>query len=1398
MPEEDVKESGVESKTSEKPKKKRLWLKILFILFGLFCALIVGVYFYISSASFVRNQVFARVQETLNQPISADEIQFSPLSSLELTNFSLGDDPFLKAGKIKLSYELIPMFSNQINVNEVTIEDAELNVLIDRDGNLNLMSKMVKKIEDDSEDQKKNKEDKDKNKSEDQETAEVPPEINIKNINFKNIKLHVFKDDSKEERQQTINLENFSFSIPSIKNGEDLKFELETAINCKAGEKFNLKKGHIKVNGNIKLSQKLIPEAVNLDVKIAELDAINEGVQLPLKALNLLSDIKIDGKKITINKTLIENPLGKAKIEVSGVKDKEEIDLKLAISQVDSSILDLALVPLSGSKPFIRWQKALSEVSNGQLAGFGDTIINFNGTVKGAPDISLDTKGNLEISSLPMVNISRKSSIVPITTKISYDLNSKKSENLLEVRKLSIDVSDTKSQLLKLNLNSPLKLDTANNKLTSDKDDQVTLTLNNFDLNLLKAFMKESKRDGFQKGFLSTECQLVSKNSGDQLQLNLNNLSLSDLAIKKGDEVISNINILTSSQLSINDLAKVDLQNLNFTIKQGDENLAYLQAAGLINLDEVEANISLSNMKLFPHIKSFVPKQTIEELGLDNVNLSSDKLLVHYSKGGINAEGKLLVKDMSIGGTKLPSQTLISKSTDFKISFDETETLNIEKLELNLLTDQKRALAIKLSGELNEKLGLASINFTDLRAQAGLAKFIPADLIKKFGLANINLDSKDLSISRVKDKVSIKGSLFSKGIALGGEQFKDEFKLNHSTSLDIQLIKDQLVDIKGFNVSLQTNNNEALNLATKGTFRPGDKAIHLNVGQFEVSPGLRNLIPAELLKKFGLLNVNAKSNGIEISYAEGKAGFVKADLAIDKLGIGGTAYQPFSISQAFDVDLAIDNQGILKIGNFHSKTKPSFANEIEVFAKGKVDLNFVRDDSEISIDIPSVIDLDSLLKLAKDQEKKSSPEVDPPVSAPSEKSDSTPTKPEPVENKAPLKLTVKTSVNEVLFDKQPIKNIRATAFINGQEYTLKEAVLQVGDAVLKAAGKMNNGPSKAISVNVSSNGPIDLKPINDILNKGTKKKLSGKVTIQQLNAVSSGKTNEELNNNLKASGKIYIQDVQLSNYAKSGGMDLVLDNIIGVNPANINFQQGLMDINLENSILTLNQMEFDGKSLGFNPRGTIDLKNNIYDIRLNTAAGFAGGTLIQKILNNPQLVSLINSKTDELIKFQKRFPYDKVKKKFMLKEDFPFNKEIRLSNKGKQASALQTALGLNSLASEMLTTFFTETAKQAQMKEASSIINLFNGNLNTESILDIGKGLLERELNKKKDKENMNDKNSTEDQVRGLLDGIFGNKKKKKEEKKQEEKKAPKEEKKKEAPINKEDDLIKKLDNLFK
>lgn len=151
----------------------------------------------------------------------------------------------------------------------------------------------------------------------------------------------------------------------------------------------------------------------------------------------------------------------------------------------------------------------------------------------------------------------------------------------------------------------------------------------------------------------------------------------------------------------------------------------------------------------------------------------------------------------------------------------------------------------------------------------------------------------------------------------------------------------------------------------------------------------------------------------------------------------------------------------------------------------------------------------------------------------------------------------------------------------------------------------------------------------------------------------------------------------------------------------------------------------------------------------------------------------------------------------MMKKSFLFDKIIDLDTTGKKNNIIQNLTGINHVANDFLNAFLLSVAQEANIKEVAQYANLLEGKGNVfENILNIGGGILEQEMNKKKDKEKVDGEKSDNDPVKSILDILGGGKKKKE---KEQIKETPKEEeKKKKDPINKKDDLIKKIDDIFK
>ena len=152
-------------------------------------------------------------------------------------------------------------------------------------------------------------------------------------------------------------------------------------------------------------------------------------------------------------------------------------------------------------------------------------------------------------------------------------------------------------------------------------------------------------------------------------------------------------------------------------------------------------------------------------------------------------------------------------------------------------------------------------------------------------------------------------------------------------------------------------------------------------------------------------------------------------------------------------------------------------------------------------------------------------------------------------------------------------------------------------------------------------------------------------------------------------------------------------------------------------------------------------------------------------------------------------------------------KTIKL-NQGEQGFG-QKLLALNELSGGVLNGFFSKLMAKANLTELKPVMAILSGDVKA-GLGGLVEGLIrneaDRRLNDKDGKDDKDGKPSTEDAVKNVLNDLFGGgSKKKKEEaerKKAEELQKEKERKKKEAekkkPIDKDGDLIKKLDDLFK
>ena len=133
------------------PKPWRLTVKSILKVVGIVVALLIVIAialpFFINVNSF-RPQIESNLSSSLGRPVKAGNLSLSILSgSVGADQLSIGDDPkfstapFVQAKSLKVGVELIPLiFTKQLNITHLVIEQPEITLLRNREGIWNFSS----------------------------------------------------------------------------------------------------------------------------------------------------------------------------------------------------------------------------------------------------------------------------------------------------------------------------------------------------------------------------------------------------------------------------------------------------------------------------------------------------------------------------------------------------------------------------------------------------------------------------------------------------------------------------------------------------------------------------------------------------------------------------------------------------------------------------------------------------------------------------------------------------------------------------------------------------------------------------------------------------------------------------------------------------------------------------------------------------------------------------------------------------------------------------------------------------------------------------------------------------------------------------------------------------------
>src|SRR2546422_244410 len=123
------------------PTKLRRRFRKLAWLGGGLLALIVVLYFVVTSSAFFRGFILPRVARALNAEITVGDASISPFSQVVLRQLKVkttGPEPLLQADEVRLRYSLWSVVGGHIKVDEVTLDSPTIQIVQNADGTSNL------------------------------------------------------------------------------------------------------------------------------------------------------------------------------------------------------------------------------------------------------------------------------------------------------------------------------------------------------------------------------------------------------------------------------------------------------------------------------------------------------------------------------------------------------------------------------------------------------------------------------------------------------------------------------------------------------------------------------------------------------------------------------------------------------------------------------------------------------------------------------------------------------------------------------------------------------------------------------------------------------------------------------------------------------------------------------------------------------------------------------------------------------------------------------------------------------------------------------------------------------------------------------------------------------------
>ncbi|MDD2887242.1 MAG: DUF748 domain-containing protein [Aliarcobacter sp.] len=535
----------------------------------------------------LKDQLIKNLDENLTQKTDIAKIEFNPLTfKIIIHDFKIFDSNNVTTASFKefvVDFSLLRSIKQQnIRFKEVTLTDAFINVIQDKDGNLNLANLVKPSLKEEPKEEEQSSSNinflvskltLDNANVQYSKEGEIPYSLNLKNINYTLYDLGTYKN-SLTSNNLTLKLNEYTnvsiggaFKLQPFKaygkvSIEDLRLKefltyKKDMLNFDLDEKTNL---NLILNYNIDTTNELALtlstdkfELNNLNLKqnknsLVNLEKLNIGNFIfDLQNQNVAFD-DVNFKTLKANMVLDKNGINFANlINTPSTKEEKNKELKVEVTtakpqeEVKPWTINLSNIKVNSSD-FVFNDKVNNSISQSKA-------FNINLTNLGIIGSNIDLSGLLfENPNLSYVDNNNNLSLIAKNANINLDKLSFK-ENILDINSMALKTPSLNFDDIK----SKMKLQTSN----------INLNVNSFLLDKDNISIKEIK-------LIKSTINMSDKTNNIELQAKDIQLDVNNLINKKDDLSINSIKLLEPNLefLNTSDKTKILAKNLNLEIKK--------------------------------------------------------------------------------------------------------------------------------------------------------------------------------------------------------------------------------------------------------------------------------------------------------------------------------------------------------------------------------------------------------------------------------------------------------------------------------------------------------------------------------------------------------------------------------------------------------------------------------------------------------------------------------------------------------------------------------------------------------------------------------------------------------------------------------------------------------------